>query len=444
MTTSGRTDISRTIYLGSVPKEATPAEILTQVKTGAVDSFKILPDRNCAFLTFVDPASAQAFYQEYLSRKLTVQGQDLRVGWGKPSLVATQTQAALNVGATRNVYIGNLSTSSTEESLEEELSKFGQIEHVKILRDKNIAFVHFTSIVSAVKCVNALPSEPAWSSRRINFGKDRCAYVPKNGISATFGFDPYASGGMNTASMMSQAYGMSSNPMSAISVTLRTLYVGGIMPEATCEDLCNSIRGGVLFQIRFIPEKHFAFVTFVDANAALSVYNHANTSGLVVKGRRVRVGWGKPSGIPSTVALAVQTGASRNVYVGGIEDEMTEERLREDFSEFGEIELINTLKEKNCAFVNFTCMMNAMKALAGIKENPVYANYKINYGKDRCGNPPKRQANPNSANGNSSNGHTSITHSAGATGSTTGSLTHQNDSSGYTQDTSTSAVKYEE
>ncbi|KAI7869309.1 hypothetical protein BDF14DRAFT_1684441, partial [Spinellus fusiger] len=398
----------RTIYLGNVPKEATPADVLNHVKTGTVESFKILPEKNCAFLTFVEPASAQSFYQEHLQRKLSVNTTDLRVGWGKPSSIPTALQAALNLGATRNVYVGNLDSSVTEESLEQDLSKYGQIEHIKLLRDKNIAFVHFTTIACAVKCVNALPSEPQWANRRVNYGKDRCAYANakamgaannsatdaqssqyaafgfQNPFQGAFGFDPYTASSMNS-SMMSQAY---CSPMGS-NVTLRTLYVGSILPEVTCEDLCNAIRGGVLYQIRYLQEKHIAFVTFVDAAAAIAVYNHANTTGLVVKGRRVKVGWGKPNSIPSAVVMAVQGGASRNVYVGGIEESVTEEKLREDFSEFGEIELINTLKEKSCAFVNFTSITSAMKALGNIKQNPTYNNYKINYGKDRCGNPPK-------------------------------------------------------
>lgn len=41
-------------------------------------------------------------------------------------------------------------------------------------------------------------------------------------------------------------------------------------------------------------------------------------------------------------------GATRNVYIGNIEDfEMwTEDRLKRDFGEYGDIELVNFLKEK--------------------------------------------------------------------------------------------------
>ena len=61
--------------------------------------------------------------------------------------------------------------------------------------------------------------------------------------------------------------------------------------------------------------------------------------------------------------MVVQAGGSRNVYVGNIEDfdYYSEEKLRRDFGEYGEIELVNTLREKQCAFVNFTNIASAVR-----------------------------------------------------------------------------------
>jgi len=91
------------------------------------------------------------------------------------------------------------------------------------------------------------------------------------------------------------------------------------------------------------------------------------------------------------LALAVHSGATRNVYIGNVEDyeTFTEERLKRDFGEYGDIELVNFLKEKNCAFVNFMNISNAIKAIDGIKSKPEYANLRIAHGKDRCANPPR-------------------------------------------------------
>jgi hypothetical protein len=44
---------------------------------------------------------------------------------------------------------------------------------------------------------------------------------------------------------------------------------------------------------------------------------------------------------------------------------------------------------RNCAFVNFTNISNAIKAIDSIKIKPEYANLRIAHGKDRCANPPR-------------------------------------------------------
>lgn len=90
-------------------------------------------------------------------------------------------------------------------------------------------------------------------------------------------------------------------------------------------------------------------MTFVDPGAAFTFYNVASYQGLMVSNRRLKMGWGKNSGpLPPALALAVHSGATRNVYIGNIEDfeTFTEDRLKRDFGEFGEIELVNFLKEK--------------------------------------------------------------------------------------------------
>ena len=231
-------------------------------------------------------------------------------------------------------------------------------------------------------------------------------------------------------------------PMSVLTAQgNRTVYLGGIAPDTTCEDLCNSIRGGILNSIRYLPAKNIAFVSFVDPQAANTFYNQANQNGIVVKNRRLKVGWGQNAhALPAPVIQALQDGATRNVYVGAIDASFTEDRLRHDFAEFGEIELVNILPEKNCGFVNFTNILSAVKAVDCIKNNPSYDKVKVNFGKDRCGN----IARPNRHN-NGSNGHG---HSTGNNHSQTGSHNRgQHDDNPDSQDGSdnqTDSVKIED
>jgi hypothetical protein len=118
--------------------------------------------------------------------------------------------------------------------------------------------------------VNTLPTEPQWAGKRVNYGKDRCAYIPKSQQAAaqsaqvaaaqslmaqsavsptsanpfTSPFSPFASFGADGGA---SAQGMN-----------RTVYLGNIHPETTTEDLCNAIRGGVLQSIRYMQDKHIA------------------------------------------------------------------------------------------------------------------------------------------------------------------------------------------
>jgi hypothetical protein len=173
--------IGRTVYVGNLPADAAVDELLSQVRFGPIENVKILPEKNCAFISFLDPNTAAAFHSDALMRKISLHSQELKIGWGKPSaLPANVVMAVQQQGATRNVYLGHLDESITEQSLRDDLARFGPIDQVKIVRDKNIGFVHFLSIQTAMKVVQTLASEPDWVNRRVNYGKDRCAYVPKS------------------------------------------------------------------------------------------------------------------------------------------------------------------------------------------------------------------------------------------------------------------------
>ncbi|KAF9390357.1 hypothetical protein CPB97_009445 [Podila verticillata] len=428
---------NRTVYIGNVPADATIEEVLNTVRTGIVESARLLPEKNCAFVSFMDGASAAAYHQEANTRKVNIGGQDLKVGWGKPSAIPPQVLHAAGQGATRNVFLGNVDPSITEQGLREDFSQYGPIDTIKVLHEKNIAFVHFTTINNAVKAVANLPNDPKYSGRRVNYGKDRCAKNNNMGnnnsnnngaMSNSFGFNasPYPQYGSNMPISFNPSFdrfpgggrvGMPRNMFNDGNVNPltaqgnRTLYLGNIAPETTCEDICNHIRGGILNSIRYFPNKHIAFVSFVDPQAANNFFNQATYQGVTIKNRRLKVGWGQNAhALPAPVIQALSDGATRNVYVGGIDDSITEEKLREDFAEYGETELVNILKEKSCGFVNFTNVMAAVKAVEGIKSKAGYENVRVNFGKDRCGNPPKT-LKPYSHN-NSNNTHNSNNHSS--------------------------------
>lgn len=402
------TGTSRTVYLGNIPPDTSAEEILGHVRSGQIESVRLLPDKNCAFISFLDASSATHFHSDAILKKLCIKGQDIKVGWGKPSQVPTSVALAVQQsGASRNVYLGNLPEDIVEEELRDDLGKFGAIDTIKLVREKNIAFVHYLSIANAIKAVSQLPQEAKWQApRRVYYGKDRCAYVSKTqqqNAAQYLGIAPGYAHMLTGADrdLISNALAQQSVAAAAVATTAgginnlgnRTIYLGNIHPETTIEEICNVVRGGLLHHIRYIPDKHICFVTFIDPTAAASFYALSNLQGLMIHNRRLKIGWGKHSGaLPPAIALAVSGGASRNVYIGNLDETWTEERLRQDFSEYGEIELVNTLREKSCAFVNFTNIANAIKAIEAIRGREDYKKFKVNFGKDRCGNAPRQSS----------------------------------------------------
>ncbi|KAJ1565572.1 hypothetical protein HK096_001869 [Nowakowskiella sp. JEL0078] len=390
----------RTLYIGNIPLGTTIEEICSVIKTGMLEHIKILEDKNCAFVSFVEASAAAQFHSECATRVLAINGQAVKVGFGNKILpIPADVQAAISVGASRNVFIGGVDETVDEIYLHQEFSKFGLVDQIKILRDKHYAFIHMSSISSAVKAVQTLPTDPNWAGRKLGYGKDRCLPAnPMKGIPQQQQqpqqqmVQPMTMN-MFGAPQQMQFQGFSLNGYQLgmdLTMQNRTIYIGNIPPEATLKDLCDVIRGGILEKIKLTMDKKCAFATFMDIPAAQAFYNRGQTDGVVVKGKRVRINWGKPSMTSPHIQQAVLLGASRNVYIGNIDTTIyNEEKLRNDFAQFGEIELVNLVPEKNAGFVNFIDIAFAIRAVEAMKLDGEYAAFRVNFGKDRCGQMPR-------------------------------------------------------
>ncbi|CAG85945.1 DEHA2C04796p [Debaryomyces hansenii CBS767] len=424
---------SRTVYLGNIPSDIQPNELLDYVRSGILESVKILPSKNCAFISFIDHQSALLFHSDCILKKLNIKGHDVRIGWGKNSPILPAVMESIQRhGATRNVYLGNLNNSVngeiiTEQELRDDLSCYGVIDCIKIIPEKGIAFIHFLSILSAIRCVANLPLKEKYLDKKCFYGKDRCAFITKtqqHNAAQYLGLAPGMEHIVTAADreFISSALVQQSAAAAQIATQAggannlgnRTVYLGNLHQDSSVEEICNVVRGGLLQSIRFLKERHVCFITFIDPIAAAQFFAMCQLHGLTIHNRRIKVGWGKHSGpLSNALSLAVSNGASRNIYIGNITDfeYYNPSKLREDFTKFGDIEQINYLEEKNCAFINFVNIANAIKAIDGIKSFHDYKNLKINFGKDRCGNLPRQFQNQNqNQNQNQGQNHN---HSAG-------------------------------
>ncbi|CAK7905627.1 hypothetical protein CAAN1_29S00848 [[Candida] anglica] len=265
------------------------------------------------------------------------------------------------------------------------------------------------------------PIQPHISSQSVYSG----GYFGGGGGGSTHSLPPLHSG--------MQQKGYPSYNSDAFNVGNRTIYLGNLHPHTTIEEIANNVRAGGLVQlIKHHPEKKVCFITFIDPSIALKFFlNHQVLHQLVIHGYDVTVGWAKNHSGPLNrdISLAVTAGASRNVYIGIAPNKVEpdapkpvipdEKTLRSDFSKFGELEQINFYHNKDCGFLNFLNIADAIKLVdCFVMKNEEkirrivgdsgefyekYKCFKINFAKDRCGNPAKFSFRKRSKAGKHSN-----------------------------------------
>ncbi|ODV74882.1 Nab6p CYBJADRAFT_124878, partial [Cyberlindnera jadinii NRRL Y-1542] len=401
--------------MSSVDPSVSITSFLDCVKFGPIESARIAEDYpdpgvNSIALTFLKVETCLHFYNNLLTYfakfKDSIHSPDLTINFANcKKLLPFIANAINNDGATRNVYIGNLTQLNrhiSTEFLSSELTKFGIIDKIDLIdkgtgEEKEVfAFVHFTNVASAIKAVEQLSFSSEWENCKIFYGPDRCSVENDNIVNA-----------LNQKSVTAAAVASTSGGLENIGN--RTICISNLDPSTKVEDICNTVRGGLLQVIRFLPERKMCFMTFVEAEAAAQFFANANIHPIILHSRRLKIGWGHHSGqLPNSIQLEVSAGASRNVYIGQSTESADAENdevlpdeaiIRKDFSSFGEVEQINFIKDNKAVFVNFLNISHAIKVVKdanGDFENDFheyfenrYRGFKINFGKDRCGNPPK-------------------------------------------------------
>ena len=73
----------------------------------------------------------------------------------------------------------------------------------------------------------------------------------------------------------------------------------------------------------------------------------------------------------------------------GVSNSSTSQKKSETLRQFHLGYCMLTASIRNCAFVNYTKILNATKAIEAIKAKLDYGSLRIVHGKDRCVNPPR-------------------------------------------------------
>lgn len=388
---------TRSVLISNLPSSISEEKFLDCVSFGPVESchFVDLDTKSgSVVLSFLNHQTAQDFFSDASnSHELAVKlgAPHLAVSWTASSAIPSSVKKAVeeNPATTRAVFVSYLECENlTQDDVLEKLQDFGPIESVETDYDRKHVTCNYTCISHALEAIKSLKNDSSLQRAKVFHAKDRCCSAPTDSFTDSFSDEATA-----TATATAAIAG-------DVNMGNRTVYLGNLHPETPTEKICNIVRGGLLHTVR--RDKYSCFVTFIEPLAAAQFFATASMEGLYLLGRRLKVGWGKHSGpLPNNIALAVTAGASRNVYIGSVSDSLVPQQseLWDDFSKYGEIEQINFFKDNKCAFVNYTSIASAIrlvdelngssKAQAHAAWNNKYLDYKIAFGKDRCGNPPK-------------------------------------------------------
>jgi hypothetical protein len=186
----------RTVYLGGCNSpDLTIEDICDHIHTGQLQSVRLNKERKCAFITFINPEGAEMFLARALQFGLSIKNCQLKPAYAKEnqrdsnsnntnssnnnSVLPVAISNALRKGYTRNLYLGNVDFSVlTESRLRTEMSRFGPLDRIQILKDRSVAFVHFANLLDCGRAFEQVKSDLCYKNCRVGFGKDRCEPSP--------------------------------------------------------------------------------------------------------------------------------------------------------------------------------------------------------------------------------------------------------------------------
>ncbi|KAF0366917.1 pumilio domain protein C56F2 [Gigaspora margarita] len=147
----------------------------------------------------------------------------------------------------------------------------------------------------------------------------------------------------------------------------RSLWIGNIDPNLSTQDLMQLFSPyGSIESLRLLPDKECGFVNFVRVEDAVRAKDDImNRMGSRVGNCIVRVGYGKADSLNShdlSPSSQTQLQPTRALWIGNIPTSTTPQILQNIFSPFGLIESARVLTHKNCGFVNFEKLDDAVKA----------------------------------------------------------------------------------
>ncbi|KAL1709861.1 hypothetical protein EV121DRAFT_276086 [Schizophyllum commune] len=199
---------TRSLWIGNLDSAVTSEQLIHHFAPyGAIESLRLLPEKECGFVNFVDQADAIRAKDDVLNRLGgnigMPNGQTVRIGFGKadsapvapakgnptspgPTAQAASKSVATTPGMagmesqlqstpTRALWIGSIPSTTTPATILSVFSPYGPIESARVLTHKNCGFVNFERLDDAVRARKALNGRDVLGSDvgaiRIGFAK---------------------------------------------------------------------------------------------------------------------------------------------------------------------------------------------------------------------------------------------------------------------------------
>ncbi|KAM0674544.1 hypothetical protein GVAV_002162 [Gurleya vavrai] len=338
----------RILLLKNIPRDTHPSQILQHIKFGSIETFFINNESNEASITFFTYLDLYLTVKD-LQKENLLQFEIIFNEQMNPNIIN-----AFHCGASRVLLIKD--PPNQLDFYKEQAEKFGDLENV--VQNEDSIEIRFLNTSSALKLGKYHFANPELKNK-VSFGDDPCNRNKK--IKSEFLDDSFYSDN-------------------------RTVYLGGVREDISYSDIFEKIKGGNVFSLKIKRDRKCAFLVFFNVNAANAFIELSLHQDFIVKEYKLKVSRGTETKIPFSNILMIYTGATRALIVSNHDDKITQERIMNDFTKYGEIENINYIENKKIVFVNFISVYEAYNAYFNLRNEAYYKERRVGFGKDRCNN----------------------------------------------------------
>jgi RNA recognition motif-containing protein len=177
----------RHLWVGNVEPSVSEFTLKNEFEVyGQVESVRVLRANQCAFINFYREEDASQACEALNGKKLGTKGLVINYQWGDVIKRTSRARRALDTSSpseslrgeftqpSRQLFVGNIVPSVTEQTLHNLFSRFGQIEQIKGFTTRGYAFVIFKKIQVSIFVRDFMTREPPELGGRalvVNFGR---------------------------------------------------------------------------------------------------------------------------------------------------------------------------------------------------------------------------------------------------------------------------------